>query len=258
MRTGEYARGASGSGSSEEDAVKLAEIAADNVLLEVIAYPAGQFSAPAEDGERAPGAKRLRGEGRRRVVLTAEGLRQRRRLLHPSAASSFERPPLGGTKSWSLRHHRDTGDIGGTCQGEWIQKGGQRGYGEGEAGLEKAKSGVRNAGRDGEIATEGQGTVDSGGQGGDTCEGGGGEEVGNSPRQALDDLVDMLAIGPSADDEEQAQGAPLPLFPLVLGAMGDDPSVIASGRVHNSGSCCGKVSRLPSSQPLPMSLCGSR
>lgn len=184
-----------------EDAAKVAAMSAGNVLLEVIAYPTGLCAAPEMVGGHE-GRESLRREGRRRVILTAESLwqrRRRRRSLHPGVALPWDDPPpKGGPTSWLPRPGKREDD--GSSPGE-ERRNSARQQVEGEG--EEERWPVREATQGGEGATPNEG----GGRGGSE-EGGDGDAVGekSAHQQALDDLVDMVAFGPPSEKTDGCQG----------------------------------------------------
>lgn len=180
---GDGRNGGSGGGEAD-DAARLAEMAAHNVILEVAAYPAGLFSPP-ETGEREHLQRNPRAEGRRRVVLTAESLWKRRRSMHPKVFLS-EKPPLK-LSGWLERDSRDAHAPSGTGAPD------QAGNAEGavEEGAENGKAGA-------------EGSVGDGREAGDVGERGMGRKA---QEDALDDLVNMVAFGPVDDREGRPKGA---------------------------------------------------
>ncbi|CAM9395173.1 unnamed protein product, partial [Ectocarpus sp. 12 AP-2014] len=194
-----------------EDAAKVAAKTAGNVLLEVIAYPTGLSAAPEMDG-RQEGRESLRREGRRRVILTAESLWQRRRWrrsLRPGVALPWdEPPPEGGPTSWLPRPGKRD-DDGSPPIEERRKSARQQAEGEGEGEWRPVPESIQG----GEGATASKG----GGRGG--SEGGGdGDAVGekSAHQQALDDLVDMVAFGPPSEKTEERQGLSSMAMLLVL------------------------------------------
>ncbi|CAN0122777.1 unnamed protein product, partial [Ectocarpus sp. 4 AP-2014] len=214
-----------------EDAPKVAAMTAGNVLLEVIAYPTGLCAAPEMDG-RQGGRESLRREGRRRVILTAEGLwqrRRRRRSLRPGVASpSDEPPPEGGPTSWlAPRGKRD--HDGSPPIDERRSSARQQAVGKGEEKRWPVREAIQG----------GEGETASGGEGRGGSEGGGdGDAVGekSAHQQALDDLVDMVAFGPPSEKTDECQGLPSMVMPLVLvsaqsfGSEGQRETVVVPGR----------------------------
>lgn len=165
----------------------MAAMAADNVILEVAAYPAGLFSPPdTGEHEHRQQQRKLRGDGRRRVVLTAESLWKRRRLMHPTALLS-EKPPLSAC-GWLERDSSDVNTPPGT---ESRDQAGDAAEGAAEKG----------AGHDGPGAEE---PVGDGSDAGDIGERGMGRKA---QADALDDLVSMVAFGPIDDREGRPKGA---------------------------------------------------
>ncbi|CAM9868068.1 unnamed protein product, partial [Ectocarpus fasciculatus] len=194
-----------------EDAAKVEAMSAGNVLLEVIAYPTGLSAAPEMLG-RQEGRESLRREGRRRVILTAESLwqrRRRRRSLRPGVALPWDAPlPEGGPTSWLPRPSKRHDDGSPLCE-ERRNSAGQQAEGEGEEERWPVPEAIQ--GGVGATASE------RGGRGG--SEGGGdGEEVGekSAQQQALDDLVGMVAFGPPSEKGDGCHGLSSMAMPLVL------------------------------------------
>lgn len=178
-----------GGGGEAEDAARTAAMAADNIILEVAAYPAGLFSPPKTAGEhehhQQQQGKKLRGEGRRRVVLTAESLWKRRRLMRPKAILS-EKPPLT-LAGWLERESSDVNSPSGTEARD--QAGSEEGAAEDGTGHEGPR----------DEASVGNGS-DAGGNGQ--------RGVGRKAQaEALDDLVNMVAFGPIDDRQGRSNGA---------------------------------------------------
>ncbi|CAM9963332.1 unnamed protein product [Ectocarpus sp. 6 AP-2014] len=185
-----------------EDGAKVAAMTAGNVLLEVIAYPAGLSAAPEMDG-RQEGRESLRREGRRRVILTAESLWQRRRWrrsLRPGVALPWdEPPPEGRPTSWLPRPGKHDDD--------------------GFPPIEERRNAARQqAEREGEEERWPVPESIQGGEGATASEGEDGDAVRekSAHQQALDDLVDMVAFGPPPEKTDECQGRSSLAMPLVL------------------------------------------
>lgn len=179
----------SGSGSEAENVEKIAAVAADSVMLEVAAYPAGIFSPP-ETEKHEHQQRKLRGEGRRRMVLTAESLWKRRRLMHPEAVLA-DKPPrtLSG---WLERHRNDANTLSDGPVGS------QDGQAEGAA-----QEGAGHVGPRPEPGPGAEGSEGDGREAADTAERGMGRKAQEG---ALDDLVKMVAFGPIGRGDDQPGG----------------------------------------------------
>lgn len=177
-----------GGGGEAEDAERIAAMAADNIVLEVAAYPAGLFSPP-ETGDYEHQQRQLRGEGRRRVVLTAGSLWKRRQLMHPKVVLS-ESPPLR-LSGWLERCNSDVNTLSGTEARDQT--------GNAESVVEE---GAGNVGQGpGPVA---EGSVGDGCEARDVSENGMGRKA---QEKALQDLVHMVAFGPIGDGEDRRGGA---------------------------------------------------
>lgn len=194
---GDQGSGGGGSGGGKDEKM-LEAIAAGNVMLEVTAYPAGLFSPPQQEEQEQQQQQQqhahLRSVGRRRVVLTVEGLWQRRRLMHPDVNLPDKLPV--GAHSWL---ERDSG-CGSTLaareeQGEQEEAPNQA---EGDEDMADGGAGEGGLGR-GSERPEGDGS-----EAGNTDER---RTKKRAQQEALDDLVDMVAFGPIANGKGRRQGA---------------------------------------------------
>lgn len=203
--------GGDGGGAEAEDAARTAAMAADNVILEVAAYPAGLFSPP-ETGGHGYQQRRLLSGGRRRVVLTAESLWKRRRLMHPKEFLS-ERSPLE-LSGWLGREKR-IGNVstpsGAEAPGPGAEAPGLTGSAEGVA-----EAGVRNVGPGRGPGAEGSAGDRS--EVGHVGEGGVGRKA---QEKAFNDLVNMVAFGPVGDGEDRSGGARMHAWACVCVFMSD-------------------------------------
>ncbi|CAN0212521.1 unnamed protein product, partial [Ectocarpus sp. 8 AP-2014] len=209
-----------------EDSAKVAAMTAGNVLLEVIAYPTGLSAAPEMDG-RQEGRESLRREGRRRVILTAESLwqRRRRRSLRPGVVLPWdEPPPEGRPTSWLPRPGKHDDD--------------------GSPPIEERRNAARQqAEREGEEERWPVPESIQGGEGATASEGGDGDAVRekSAHQQALDDLVDMVAFGPPPEKTDECKGLSSMAMPLVLvpaqsfGPEGQREAVVVPGRESAPG-----------------------
>lgn len=150
-----------GESISGEDA-RVAAIAADNIVLEVTAYPVAAVLCPRQGHRHTE---------RQRVILTAESLWQRRRSLHPEL-TLFDKPPTD-LADWL----RGKGTSSETTRAGVEDGGGEEGTAR-EDGQESRRGGERP-----DRGTEiGEGLDREWGTGG--------------VHEALGDLVGMVAFGP--------------------------------------------------------------